>query len=156
VTAVTDFSSLLQNLANFDEVVSFDLATELNGGRRTHRMADLFESSPTFDALRERPQRVDYGTEIVLSTMALDRFAGRYSPKIPGAESVQFEIVREGNALRVENPGQPHATLFPESETSFRIAPDRGTVTFELASDGTVTGLTLHKQIDLFAVRLNP
>lgn len=62
--------------------------------------------------------------------------------------------LRDADGLRVENPGQPGARLFPESERVFRVAPDRGQVSFELAPDGRVTGLTLHKLSDVFARRV--
>ena len=60
------------------------------------------------------------------------------------------------NALRVKNPGQPDATLYPETETTFRIAPDRGTVSFRVSAEGIVEGLTLHKGRDVYAARVAP
>ena len=58
--------------------------------------------------------------------------------------------------LLVESPGQPVATLFPESNTSFRLAPDRGQVTFIFSaeSDARASGLILHRARDLKAIRV--
>ncbi len=50
--------------------------------------------------------------------------------------------------------GNPTRTLVPESTTHFRIAPDRGLVSFQLDEAGAVAGLTLHKQADIFAARV--
>ena len=140
------------NLANFDEVVTFDLATELAKGPETHALADLFDHSPDLETIKASPQRQDFGTRVSLTATQLDRFVGSYAP----AESpeVRVRIVRQGEGLRVETPDQSATELFPESETSFRLVPDRGRVVFDLAPDGTVRGMTLQKQIDLYAERV--
>ncbi len=140
------------NLANFDEVVRFDLPHELARKRKTRRMAELFENGPDLSELRREPQRSQYGTAVTLAAEVLERYAGIYSPT--AAPEIRLRVLRDGDALLVQNPGQPDARLVPESGVSFRIAPDRGTVTFAVAPDGTVEGLTLHKQIDAFARRV--
>ncbi len=140
------------NLANFDEVVSFDLNEELAKKPRTLKLAKVFTNSPAITELQQAPQRQEYGTRIVLAEDLLDRYAGIYVPTI--AHEVQVRVSRHKDGLRVENPNQPSAFLFPESEVLFRIAPDRGQVTFKVAADGKVEGLTLHKQIDIFAKRV--
>ncbi len=142
----------VHDLANFGEAVSLDLAAELEKKPPTRRIADLFPKNDRLAALRQSPPREDYGTRVTLAAEALDRFVGTYSP-VPAPE-IRVRVVREGDGLRVENPGQPAARLFPESDVSFRIAPDRGTVTFRVAADGSVDGLTLHKQVDVFARRV--
>lgn len=84
----------------------------------------------------------------------LERYAGEYRPDI--APEVVTRIERDGNSLRVKNSGQPDATLYPETETIFRIAPDRGTVSFHVSAEGIVEGLTLHKGRDVYAARVAP
>lgn len=141
----------LYNLADFGTVVSFDLALELNKKRARYELAALFEGSE-LGRLRDQPQREDYGTRVTLPEPLLDRYAGTYAPS--EAPDVRVRVLRDGDGLRVVNPDRSEARLFPESERSFRIAPDRGTVTFELDADGRVSGLTLHRQADLFARRV--
>ena len=145
----------IYNLAHFGEAVQFDLTAELARSRRKRRrlaLADLFEQRTDPAVLTSLPQRSDFGTGIRLSAEDLDRFAGVYSPTV--APEVRVRVLREGRALRVENPGQPPARLMPESATTFRITPDRGLVSFRVGSDGAVEGLTLHKQVDIFAPRV--
>ncbi len=144
----------LYNLANFEEAVEFDLKEKLAKGTKVHLMKTLFEHSPALDDIKRREQRVSYDTRISLDPATLDAFTGTYSPV--EAPDVRFKVERAGDELRVINPGQPDAYLFPESETSFRIEPDRGTVSFDVDDSGYVTGLTLHKARDLVAVRADP
>ena len=149
---LTDLRVHVYNLANFDEVVEFDLMEELRRNRRrVMELAALFENSPPLEAVTGVEQRQHWDTRVALDDALLDRYEGFYSPA-PGI-TVEVERDAEGG-LRVINPGQPTATLFPESETLFRIAPDRGQVSFRVTDDGRVEGLTLHKQADVFAERV--
>ena len=144
----------IYNLANFDEVVEFELLEELKKGSKLHKMRALFENSPSLRELKKQEQRTEFNTAISLDATVLDRYAGTYSPV--GTTDLTFRVERDGNELRVINPGQPDAVLFAESNTLFRVKPDRGQVTFTLDEDGTVEGLILHKQIDLVAKRVSP
>lgn len=141
------------DLGNFDEKITLDLAQELEKRPPTRALRDLFANSPDLEEIRARPQRQDFGTRAEISTELLEKYAGTYSP--PSAPEVRVQVIRDGDGLRVENPGQPTARLVAESETSFRIVPDRGQVTFRVGADGRVEGLTLHKQIDVWAERVD-
>lgn len=140
------------NLGHFGESVVFDLKAELAKQPATYELKDLFRHSPDLAEIRAKPQRQDFGTRVSLSDKVLNRYAGVYSPE--DAPDVRIIVRRDGEGLRVETPGQPDARLFPESEVSFRLIPDRGQVTFHVAPDGSVEGLTLHKQRDMKAKRL--
>jgi len=143
----------LYNLADFSEAVTFDLTEELERKRRhVHKMAELIPNGRTVDAMKSMPQRTAWDTRITLDSAALQRYAGVYSP-VPDIE-VRVETDGKGG-LTVHNPGQEPATLFPETQTTFRIAPDRGQVSFDVGPDGTVKGFTLHKQQDIYAGRID-
>jgi hypothetical protein len=143
------------NLANYSESIELDLQEELSKNHAASTpLASLFSHSPSLDDIRSGEQRTQYGTAIELSVAELDELTGTYSPE--SDSSVRFTVRRDNRVLLVDNPGQPTATLFSESKLSFRIAPDRGQVTFLTAEDDEmkVTGLILHKERDLRAVRV--
>lgn len=142
----------IYNLANFEEVVEFDVLKELKKGRNLYKTRSLFENSPGMSTLKKAKQRTVFDTRITLSREVLDSYAGAYAPN--DTPDAQFTVERAGKGLRVINPPQPDALLFAESETMFRIKPDRGQVSFTLDQDGKVTGLTLHREIDLHATRV--
>lgn len=78
--------------------------------------------------------------EIQVDPARFDRYAGRY---VPGPGAV-FTITREGDALMIQLPGIPKLRLRAESERDFFVAENtRVTVSFEIGSDGRVTGLVL-------------
>ncbi len=146
----------LFNLANYDEPVALDLQEELakRGAAKPRPLAELFSSGPTLDDIRAGEQRTTWDTRVELTPEQLDKLVGTYSPEQDA--NIKIRVRREGGVLLVENPGQPVATLFPESSTSFRIAPDRGQVTFVLedVTAAQCSGLILHKARDLKAVRV--
>lgn len=142
----------LYALADFEHVAELDLMEELATGATEYLMKDLFETEPDLKRIKAKPQRTDYGTQIRLSAAQLQRFSGTYSPLIAPEIRVQVEATDDG--LRVHNPGQPPASLLPETPTVFRIAPDRGQVTFHVEPSGQIRGLTLHKGRDVYASRI--
>jgi len=145
----------LYNLANFQEVVALDLVEELaKGATKPRPLAELFKSRATLDDIRAGEQRTTWETRVELSPEQLDKLVGTYSPEQDA--KIKFKVSRGDGVLLVENPGQPVATLFPESSTTFRIAPDRGQVTFVLedATAAQSSSLILHKARDLKAVRV--
>lgn len=142
------------NLADFRHPTEFDLAAELAKGRHTHRLAELFPDGPTIRDQSTRAQRTEYGTEVTLENSVLARYEGVYKP-VDGPD-VAIRIERDGTRLKVKAGEQPEAELFPEFDTVFRIAPDRGQVTFKLGTDGKVRELVLHKGRDLRAARVGP
>ncbi len=145
----------LYNLANYEEAIVLDMDQELaRRATRPRPLADLFQNSPTLDDIRAGEQRTTWDTRVELSPEQLDKLVGTYSPEQDA--KIKIRISRNDGVLLVENPGQPVATLFPESSTTFRIAPDRGQVTFTFddTSDPQSSGLILHKARDLKAVRV--
>jgi hypothetical protein len=145
----------LYNLANYEEAIELDLDQEL--GRRATKprpLADLFQNSPTLDDIRAGEQRSTWDTHVELTPEQLDKLVGTYSPEQD--PKIKIRVSQKAGVLLVENPGQPAATLFPESSTTFRIVPDRGqvTFTFEDATAAQSSGLILHKARDLKAVRV--
>lgn len=143
----------LYNLANYDEAVEFDLKEELAKGPALHKMRSLFEDSPKLRTLKKMEQRSEYGTRIDLPETTLERYAGRYAPTVAPDKAFSIEVT--DGLLRVINPGQPDALLYPESETVFRLHPNPGQVSFQIDATGAVTGLTLHRAIDLVATRVD-
>ncbi len=144
----------LYHLANFSQAAEFDLMEELERRPRgVHRMKRLFKDGRTVKEMSAMPQRTEWDTRIELDEETLQRYAGEYSP----APDIIVRIESNGNGgLTVYNPGQDPATLFPETDTVFRIAPDRGLVTFHVFDPPNVEGFTLHKQANIFAKRLVP
>ncbi len=142
----------LYNLTNYDEAVSFDLTEQLAKGQASHLMKNLFKSSPSIQEVQSGTQRVNFGTRIELGRDQLEKFVGEYSPDVAPEIRVRIEATDEG--LLVHNPGQSVAKLFPETKTIFRIAPDRGQVSFEVSETGQASGLTLHKGQDVKATRV--
>ena len=119
----------IYNLTNFDEVVTFDLHDELAKGESSHLLKKLFKHSPRLNDVRARPQRTDFETATTLSEQQLRRFVGTYETETNPSQTVRIELAQSG--LKVINSGQDDASLFPESESVFRIAPDRGQVSFK-------------------------
>jgi len=142
----------IYNLANFEEVVEFDLAAELKKGRKKYGMRSLFKNSPKLKDIKGAEQRYFWDTRVTLSASTLDKYVGTYAPN--EAPDVKIRVERDGEELRVINPGQPAAILYSETENVFRLKPDRGQVTFNVDADGAVTGMTLHKQRDMHAKRV--
>jgi hypothetical protein len=145
----------LYNLANYREQIELDLSTELqNGSKQPQPMIELFRASPSLDEIRAGDQRNSWNTQVQLSDSQLDKLIGTYSPETD--PSIKIRVTRKEGQLQVENPGQPVATLFPESSTSFRIAPDRGQVTFvfDESNASRSSGFVLHKTRDLKAIRV--
>jgi penicillin V acylase-like amidase (Ntn superfamily) len=135
--------SHVYNLANYDEVVTFDLTAELAKGPHRVALKKLFRNSPKLSALRKANRR-SYETAIALPTNSLARFSGKYSV-MDGKTSVGIKV--EGDILRLVPPDGKAAHLFPESETKFRIR-EGGQLTFTLSPDGEVTGFVLHRNGD--------
>ena len=143
----------LYNLTNYDEVVTLDLADEIAKGTDGYLMKNIFSDSPKLSELKAKLQRVDYATKIRLSPEKLAQFAGLYAPESAPDVRVQIEATETG--LTLSTPGQSSSELFPESDNVFRIAPDRGQLTFDISASGEVTGLTLNKRIDQKARRVD-
>ncbi len=141
----------LYNLANFDEVVTLDLRTELEKGKQSHAMVDLFEESPALASIRD-DARVVYETRIDLTESQLQRLAGEYRVKTDD-QQFSFTIAVRDAGLAFVLDGQEDALMYPESETLFRFVKG-GQASFELASDGSVSAMILHRNGDHRASRV--
>jgi hypothetical protein len=119
------------NLANYEEVVTFDLKAELSRGPRRVALKKLFKDSPKLSALRKAPRR-NYETEISLPAAELESFAGNYSV-MEGKATIKIDV--EDSGLRFIPPDGKAAHLFPESATKFRIR-EGGQVTFTRSGGG--------------------
>ncbi len=137
------------NLANYDEVVTFNLAEELSKGADRSALKDLFKDSPRLKDIRKVPPRT-YETRIELPAEQLQRFAGKYSV-MDGKAIINVEVA--GNELLFIPPDGKAAHLFPESETKFRIV-EGGQVTFTGSEDGKITGMVMHRNGDHFGSKL--
>lgn len=136
------------NLADYDEVVTFNLAEELEKGKQSHALSELFTNGDRLAEMTSaEPRR--YDTESELSGEILDRYAGTY--EAPGGAG-QFTLRRDANELILAGAGD-EAHLYPESETLFRIR-EGGQITFDVNDTGAVNGLTLHRFGDHFAKRI--
>jgi hypothetical protein len=71
----------------------------------------------------------------------LSRYAGTYEL----APTFSIEVTLVDGSLRAQPTGQPAIRLWPASETEFFIREVDAQVTFEVAADGTVSGLVLHQ-----------
>jgi hypothetical protein len=137
------------NLANFDEVITIDLADALERGERRTALAKRFQESPSLRAVRKATPRT-YDTRITLEAEALRRFAGRYS--VMDGKAV-VEVAVDGDGLKLIPPDGKAAHLFPESRTTFRIV-EGGQITFNVEATGGVRGFTLHRNGDHPGTRL--
>jgi CubicO group peptidase (beta-lactamase class C family) len=79
--------------------------------------------------------------EISLSEEVLDRYVGKYELQ-PG---FIIAITRDGDHLIAQATGQPPATLYAESETSFFFRVIDAQISFQIRPDGTAEQLTLHQ-----------
>jgi CubicO group peptidase (beta-lactamase class C family) len=78
--------------------------------------------------------------EVSVDPKVLDRYVGQYG-EVP---DLILTIRREGDHLTVQENDEPKQQLFPESERDFfsKVADD--VFTFEVDSQGQVTGMNLH------------
>lgn len=131
------------NLANYDEVVTFDLAEELAKGPHRTALSKVFKNSPSLREIRKLPPRT-YDTRVEVPSEILAALAGKYEV-MAGKAVVQIEV--EDGGLRMIPPDGKGAHLFPESETKFRIV-EGGQVTFTFSEDGAVSGFIMHRNGD--------
>ena len=137
------------NLANYEEVVTFNLAEELVKGAHRTALKKVFKESPSLKAIRSVPPR-SYDTRIDLSAEQLQRFSGKYS--VMGGKAV-IDVEVAGDDLRFIPPDGKAAHLFPESATKFRIV-EGGQVTFTQSEEGTTTGFIMHRNGDHVGTRV--
>lgn len=89
--------------------------------------------------------------EVTLAEDVLDRYVGKYELQ-PG---FIITIIRDGEHLVAQATGQPPATLYAESETSFFFRVIDAQISFQIRPDGTAEQLTLHQDgLSISAQRL--
>ena len=73
----------------------------------------------------------------------LRRYAGKYEMTTLGNLLLTVEL--EGRQLRLQVPGQPALPLRPTSMTTFEVVGAPAQITFNLAADSTVQGITFNQ-----------
>jgi choloylglycine hydrolase len=137
------------NLANYDEMVTLDLAGELAKGEHRVALKELFQHSPKLKSITSAEPRV-YDTRIDLPKDILAKYLGRYSV-MDGKTLITIERGEKGLLL---NPGSgKSAHLFPESETTFRIV-EGGQIAFTSSETGAVNGFVMYRNGDHKGTRL--
>ena len=114
-------------------------------------MAELFENTPSLASIRD-DERVVYDTRIDLTESQLQRLAGEYRVEADD-QQFSFTIAVRHAGLAFVLDGQEDALMYPESETLFRFVKG-GQASFELASDGSVSAMILHRNGDHRAPRV--
>lgn len=140
------------NLADFSASRTFQLDEELARKRSQFiKLSELFPEGPDVAHLSSQEQRMTWDTAVSLSNEELAAYEGIYSPE----EGIEVRISRnDAGGLTVSHEGQPDAQLVFEGKGRFRIAPDRGLVTFHGNEQGETTHAMLHKQVDVRMERL--
>ena len=97
-----------------------------------------WEGYTPYNQLPPRPPLKEH-KEVAVDPTLLDRYVGRYGEP----PNLILTVRREGNHLSVQENDEPKQEVFPESEREFfsKVADDE--LTFEVDSQGRVTGMTL-------------
>lgn len=77
--------------------------------------------------------------EVTVPAEVLERYVGVYEL----APTFKITISRDGEQLFAQATGQPQFPIFPSSETRFYLKVVDAQLEFDVANDGTATGLTL-------------
>lgn len=115
----------LYHFHNFEEVVLFDLAEELEKGLHTLEIPKLFPETEAFSAFVAQRQevldmRIAARTQAQLSVQEIERCTGTYSVEVPAADPVIVHLRRVGLELRVKvEGGGVEKSLMAESARSF-------------------------------------
>ncbi len=80
-------------------------------------------------------------TEISLAPEVLDRYVGKYQL----APTFAITVTRENGRLFIQATAQPKLEVFPSAEREFFLKVVEAQITFEINTDGKVTGLVLHQ-----------
>ena len=99
----------------------------------------VWEGFTPYDQLPPRPT-LKQRTEVRVPPEVLEKYAGRYGEP----PNLILTIRREGDHLSIQGNEEPKQELFPESASDFfsKVADD--VLTFEMGSQGHVTGMVLH------------
>ena len=93
--------------------------------------------------MAEGADTVAYGPAetISLSEETLERYVGRYELQ----PAVAMIITRDGAQLSAQVTGQPSVAIYATSEIEFFYRVVDARITFQVGTDGSVSGLTLHQ-----------
>ena len=99
----------------------------------------VWEGFTPYDQLPPRPLLKQH-TEVRVPPEVLEKYVGRYGEP----PNLILAIRRAGDHLSIQENEEPKQDLFPESATDFfsKVADDA--LTFEMDSQGRVTGMVLH------------
>ena len=130
---VNGFTTDIQRFTDDDTcVIVLNNSMTVYTGVVSNALADYL-----FGQTVEMPKEKEF---IKVPAAILDTYAGQYQPE--GA-AVVFTVVREGEGLFVQVPGQPRMGLSAESETKFFIKNVNLGVTFVKDATGKVTHFLL-------------
>src|SRR5688572_237970 len=88
-------------------------------------------------------QRPTASAAVDVPAATLRRYAGKYEMTTLGNLLLTVEL--QGGQLRLQLPGQPALPLRPTSMTSFEVVGAPAQITFNMAADSTVEGITFNQ-----------
>jgi Domain of unknown function (DUF3471)/BlaR1 peptidase M56 len=101
-------------------------------------------SAPSDEEIaQKRAEQSRPRTAIPYEPSHFDKFVGDYQHE--QASSMFFAITREGEHFYSRLTGQPRVEIFPESDTKFFAKIVLAQLSFNLDTNGNVTGLVLHQ-----------
>jgi hypothetical protein len=126
----------------FSKLVNAGLTFEMDESGKVTNLV-LHQGGRDRIAIREGADYKPQGSkgEIQLSQDQLKKYEGEYEIQ-PG---VKIYVTVQDSRLMVQLTGQPAVQVYPESETEFFYKVVEARITFNMDSDGKVTGLVLHQ-----------
>jgi CubicO group peptidase (beta-lactamase class C family) len=88
-------------------------------------------------------QRAAATSSVDVPAATLRRYAGKYEMTTLGGMLLTVEL--QGGQLRLQVPGQPALPLRPTSMTAFEVVGAPAQITFNMAADSTVEGITFNQ-----------
>jgi len=152
----------LYHFHNFENVVVFDLAEELEKGRRILDLPSLFPPTFAADDFARRQLRAleeQKGIRRVdIDPGLCDRYVGRYALSDGPIPGLVVTMLKEADRLCVEVPGMARVELSPESPTEFFYLTYGTLLKLAFAEDdeGHVTGFEADMDGQKFQARRIP
>ena len=100
------------------------------------------------DKMTAAPQRpvASAASGVDVPNAVLQRYAGKYEMTTLGG--LLLTVEQQRGQLRLQLPGQPVLPLRPTSMTSFEVVGAPARITFTIAADSSVEGITFHQEGD--------
>ena len=100
------------------------------------------------DKMTAAPQRpvASAASGVDVPNAVLQRYAGKYEMTTLGG--LLLTVEQQRGQLRLQVPGQPVLQLRPTSMTSFEVVGAPARITFNIAADSSVEGITFHQEGD--------